>query len=367
MNSGDIIFNQENILTELRSIKRKGIDTMVSMLSESDFFTTRLDNSDPGEGSLANYCLWVLRLCRETFDYAKGIGKGSSLDPESLVIVSILHKLYDCNLKKHGSQETTPEGKTMAIVKKSGLELLACESDVLSGTPIQGASIESRNPSGLLSYILEGAKKNALDYASGIPFSETPLDATLPKPINKTSFVFLDEDDHRLWCNLSNPGYKSNEHPELKDFYRVETTAMLPLIIGADSTEAECMVYCDESGVMGFLSGYTREDDGTLFMCSDRLCFGYSDMVFFLSRYPHYRPSYVLGQRTDGKWGAFSIKASGKKRPPVVDVVPLVRHEFRNRDAAIRAMKNRAGYPARVKHHLFYNEIQVMDCFLADL
>ena len=362
MDSGDILY-----VSELLSIDRQGMQSLVSMLDESNFFSARLDHSDPGEGSLANHCLWVMILCQDTLEYA--LTRNTHIPEtmrESVVITSLLHRIHQCHFRQVASSESAA-AKTMAIVKKSGLVLLDCERDVLgSDSPLQGESIDSRNPSQVLAYILSGAKKNALDYAPGIPVSVRPLDAVMPKPRNETSCVYLDEEDHRLWANVSLPEFKSFEHADVKDFFRVGTTCVVPLSINGDDSQTDCAVVCDESGMMAFLSKYSIEDDGTVFMNSDRICFGYSDIVLFLSRYPQYRPSYVLAQRSDGKWGAFSIKVSGKKRVPVVDVVPLVRHEFRNRDAAIRAMKTRAGYPARVRHHLFYNEISVIDCFLAD-
>lgn len=366
MDTGDILFNQDRIVLELTSLGRSGMDSLVQVLRESDFFESRVDNSDPGEGSLANYCLWVMRIGLDTYEYAISRRKSVPVERESVILVSLLHRVFSARTKQIPSSVQDSKERMQVLLKKTGIELLDIERQILLDGPVQNSSIDSKDALGLLSYILSGSIKNAQDYASGIPYSQKPLEKILPRPMNVCSEVYMDEEDHRLWWNVTLPGFEAHDNPELKDFTKVPTTSILPLTIGDGSTEPECAVLTDESGVMGFLAGFTREEDGTVFMRSDRLCFGYSDMVFFLSRYPHYRPSYVLAQRTDGKWGAFSIKASGKKRPPIVDVVPLVRHESRNKEAAIRSIKTKAGYPARVKHHLFYNEISVLDAFLQE-
>lgn len=355
MDSGDMLFNRDRAVSELLSVKRDGMGQVVRMLDESTYFSASTGRSDPGEGSLANQRLWQLRLAKDTLSYAiSRNGNVPETMEESLILLCFLHGLEDCRLKLE------------QVLKRSGLELRSSEKQVLSSdSPLQGGSIDSKDEAALLSYIFHGAMKNAADYAAGIPFSTEAASCPLPKPRIESSSVWLDEEDHRLWCDVLLPSFKPLQHADFELYEEVGTSCVLPISLTGEKG-CDCAVICDESGMMAFVAKYNEEEDGSFMMNSDRICFGYSDLTLFFSKYPKYRPSYVLALRADGKWGAFSVKLNSKKRTPLVDVVPLVRHEFRNKEAAIRAIKTRAGYPARVRHHLFYQEVSVMDAFLSE-
>ncbi|MCQ2163311.1 MAG: hypothetical protein MJY86_08545 [Bacteroidales bacterium] len=365
MNSGDILHNHDTIESLLLSTGRKGIESFVEALEQSDFYNVSLGRPDPGEGSLANLCLWVIRISQDTLAYARESNASipESMD-QSIIIVSVLRNVLQCHFKQF--QLTGPAPSRLGtLLRKTGLEILDHEMPVLlSEDEITGASVYSQDASLVLSNIFGSGMKNAFGYSLGIPFTAEPAVYKRPEVIWKSMRTWLNESDHRIWCLVTLPGFESHEHPDMEGFTPVDTSCIIPLSFTENQDETDCAVMCDENGMMAFLAGYSREDDGNRFMSSDRVCYGYVEICLYLSRYPFHRPSYVVARRGDGKWGVFSAKVSSKKRIPLVDVNPLVRFEFRNREAAVRAIKTRAGFPARVSHHLFYEMISVSDCFL---
>ena len=361
----DTFHNRNFVRKALTEIGRPGTETLLEMLDNSNFHKADLGRADSGEGSLVNHCLWVNRISADALEYART--RNSSIPEslgESLLVVCLLHRLGDVHFRTVNIPGSGPS-KAITALERSGFRLTDAEKEVIlqDGRTPEDASIDSREEAQVLSAIFNASRKNALDYALGIPVTEESLDPETMVPSYELSRVFMNENDHRLWADFSLPDFVSHDNPELEDFLEILTTCHVPLSISEDRESPDCLVACDENGAMAFLADYSEEEDGTHFFSSDRVCFGYCDLVFYLSRYPHYRPSYVLAQRTDGRWGAFSIKASNKKRIPLVDTVPMVKYEFRNRDAALRALKTKARYPVRVTNHLFYKEIRISDCF----
>ena len=90
---------RKTITNLLRSTGRKGIENVISLLENSNFFTVGSHSHRRYEGGTADHAL-------ETLELARRHGKG--VDENSLIITSLLHDI--CNIsgyrefRKHGSR-----------------------------------------------------------------------------------------------------------------------------------------------------------------------------------------------------------------------------------------------------------------------
>lgn len=310
MDSQEIARNREIIIEELLATKRAGIEGLIEQLDGRGFFGARLSEHDTGEGGMANHALWLLKFAREA---------GIDLPEESLPIVCLLHDVMD-----------------QTLFRKAGFELLPEERDVAA--------------------LLERPDRRAVEYAAGIPFTAEQAGFRAPKVSFEPISMLFDEEDHRLWWDNIGADDFSYCKP-------IEATLLVSMCLHKGGTEPDCAIVMDENGAMAFMYLYEISEDGKALMQSDRTCFAFADFTFYISRYPQYRPSYIMAQRLDGKWGAFSIKDNfGKKnRFPIMETTPIARFENRNKEAAFRSMKSRKGYPIRVRHSDFYIELTLSE------
>ena len=90
---------RKTIIDLLRSTGRKGIENVIELLENSNFFTVCSHSHHRYEGGTADHSL-------ETLEFARRHGKG--IDDESIIITSLLHDI--CNIsgyrefKWHGSR-----------------------------------------------------------------------------------------------------------------------------------------------------------------------------------------------------------------------------------------------------------------------
>lgn len=92
---------RQTIINLLRSTGRKGIENVISLLENSNFFTVESHSHHRYVGGTADHAL-------ETLQFARRHGRG--VDENSLIITSLLHDI--CNIsgyrefRRHGSRST---------------------------------------------------------------------------------------------------------------------------------------------------------------------------------------------------------------------------------------------------------------------
>lgn len=88
---------RKTIISLLRSTGREGIENVISLIENSNFFSIGCHSHHKYHGGLADHALQTLAIARQT---------GSGIADESLVITSLLHDICDINrygkIKGHG-------------------------------------------------------------------------------------------------------------------------------------------------------------------------------------------------------------------------------------------------------------------------
>lgn len=93
-------------------------------------------------------------------------------------------------------------------------------------------------------------------------------------------------------------------------------------------------------------------------MASDKAGFDYTEFIAYESRYPQYRSSYIVGHKTNGKWGIISAKdqMSDNNGFPI-GITQQVNYDFDDPESAIKAMRGNTGYPILVSQASFFKKI----------
>lgn len=94
--------SKEQIVGLLRSTQRNGIENVIALLEDSDFFTVGCHSHHKYIGGMADHALQTLALARR---------RGWKIPQDSLVITCLLHDICDINryreVRNHGSRSAT--------------------------------------------------------------------------------------------------------------------------------------------------------------------------------------------------------------------------------------------------------------------
>ena len=112
---------RQTIINLLRSTERKGIENVISLLENSNFFTVGSHSHHRYVGGTADHAL-------ETLKFARRHGRG--VDENSLIITSLLHDI--CNIR--GYRDIDGHGGRSASILKNvcHLELTTDECNAIS-------------------------------------------------------------------------------------------------------------------------------------------------------------------------------------------------------------------------------------------
>ena len=356
--AADIDGNRLVMERELQGTGRHGMDGFIEFIDRYGFFSAQRAGVENGCGGAVNHSLWVLWLARR--ERARFIQAHPEVEiPEdSLVLVCLLHSVCDCSYPDIQGRKKALSGgpRSEAILRKAAAPLTEQELAVIRshtfssvGADAETMPVEMR----LVHYLLYQTCRKADGYASGIPYGTEPVNISVPHKKAKCVEVFFEPDDHRTWWNVTGGPLKTDTLE-----IGIDPEKLIQMAVTHLASVQDIAVLTDDYGSKAILTVYSCNSDECL-MCSDRACFDYKNMVFLISRYPQYRASFVVAQRLNGKWGAFSVKRSGQGRVPLVKCDKVLDYEYHSFEEAMANIGNagRRNFRIKVSDPDFYTEI----------
>lgn len=365
MNATTLLNNRQRYIEEMRATGRHGVRHIIHYLDRHRFFDARCSSHDQDRGGLANHCLWVLHFAHETYAKLKEERPDISLPYDSVVIACLLHNVCDCNPKgeRHGSRSREIMEHRIWGVKFTKDELDAVEAYMHSAVRgSHSASSHTSETSGaLLHYILISAINKAIDNANGIPFSEEPTASAIEVADGegKPTTIRYDEEEKRYWWNDDGDTWPSALKADGMPVRQARMKALLH--IRQQATRPDVAILQDEQGRRGVFS--LRRLSGTkgkTLMVSDKEGFGYQRIIVYAPRYPAYRPTYLVCQKMDGKWGLISAKDQSAKHsvhPIAMNVDSEFKHD--NPENIVNSHFSINGQHFHIQNTQFYQKIEV--------
>lgn len=321
---------REAALAELRSTGKEGIEDLIRKLDEAGFFTSGCKGHDEAEGGAVSHALWALHFAREIS--ARKASEAGGEVPE---------------IEADGSAAP-------AAVPDSELIMATLGRSTSEG--LSGAASDACRA------LIDEAEEMAVAYCDCIPFGTKPIEVAEPEEMDEWIDCVLDSDDHRLWTGGDDEFYESMENSSSFPCHLVMTLTVRGKDSGAaDLSEDECDVAILSDDIGGYTLMLLSSEDGedALFR-SDRRVFAYTGMVFYITRYPQYRSSYVALRNAKGKWGLVALRDDRKRRSghllaeeKVVDFVN------RSPGKAAWSLRSRNGGTIGITHPDFYTKISV--------
>lgn len=356
--------NRELYIEEFKATGHPGVDNIISYLDSHHFFESRCNGHDREKGGTANHSLWTLKFARETRDSILKKDPSKNIPDDELVFTCLLHDVCDCN-PKHGMHG----GRSREILEHRikgftfTLDVLAAVNSHMH-SKLYGNKTDSTQNSKtkveLLHYLVRNSDSRAIEYASGIPYGTDPK-RIFYQIINDEEPVIVnfDNKEHRYWWDTLGDANLWKRYVDLKNMPQTQAFRKAHLFISGWSFNADFSVLKDEKGNLAlFVIRYSSSSEGTTLMASDKAGFVYTEFVAYVSRYPQYRPSYIVGRKTNGKWGIIRAKDQVKenKRPPI-GITRQVDYEYDDCDSALNAMIGDTGHKIRVLHTNFFKKI----------
>ena len=349
---------REVVESELRATKCRGTDSLMSGLLESGFLDEACsDGHDTGRGGLVNHTLWVLRLARRELKRILENRPELSVTEESVAMLCLMYGFTKSAASIPGLSEIT-----LSADEKTALDNVRYRAVAKNAEP---SSPDSETVAALLHYILRESVRLAVEYADGIPFCGKAEDVVRPELLNDGITACFEPEDHRTWWNAAGDSY-SDAGIDTESLIQMPVHRLFSLSLGptGDGNVADLAVLTDDYGAKALLPLYSSRN-GQILMRSDRACFDYRNCVFLISRFPHYRSSYIIAQRIDGKWGAFSIKRElSQDKVPAVRMTGVLHFDCRSFDEALNKLCRNSGrrtFQIRVTDPDFYYRFSVTD------
>lgn len=356
--------NRELYIEEFRLTGCPGVDNIISYLDSHLFFESRCNGHDRGVGGTANHSLWTLKFARETRDSILKKDPSKDIPDDELVFTCLLHDVCDCNPKRgmHGGRSREILEHRIKGFTFTPEVLAAVNSHMhykLYGNKYNSTQ-NSRTKAELLHYLVRNSDSRAIEYANGIPYG------TEPKRIHyhlindeEPVIVNYDKIEHRYWWDTLGDANLWRRYVNLKNMPESQALRKAHLFIREWPLEADFTVLQDEKGNLALF--VVRQFSGfgcPTLMASDKAGFDYTEFVAFVSRYPQYRPSYIVGRKTSGKWGIISAKDQMRENNRIpIGITRQVDYEYDDCESALNAMVGETGHRIRVLHSHFYKKI----------
>lgn len=295
--------NRALIIEALRATKKEEAEGIISRMTRSNFFTASCTGHDESEGGKANQALWRLYFARQIWAEMLRKDPQLGLEEEDVVIAALDH---------------SSSSRTDAIVNE--------------------------------------AERKSIEYCDSIPYGSEAAEVFKAQREDCYVDIVFDQDDHRMWLG-SNDYEGIFDGSETLSEFPVHHVASVP--VRPDGNGRDILVMHDDDSMyaMMFLSEDGDEEAADLYR-SDKVMFGYSELVFFITRYPQYRSSYIAARNAKGFWGVYRVRENRKKRADhKIIVEKVVDFTWRSCTKAVGHMSGHTGYPISVLHPDFYTRI----------
>lgn len=353
--------NRKTIIEELRAAKRKGVEELIGLMDRHGFFTAGCDRHDVTAGGTANHSLWLLWLARQTREDILRARSEIDIPEEDLVIACLCHDICDCGFDK----SITGHGRrSMEILKKAKVELsedalIAVMQHRHPGLSEKGpaSSRDSGDPREIMHYILYSSDCRSIEYGDSIPFGTAPLPEF--QGIAKDAYIdcTFDQEDHRMW--IGEQGHSGVfDGLETLSTFMVHHVASIPV---RSRGSEDILVLSDDAGLFSLMFLSEEGDGSTRDMYrSDRSMFAWTELSFYITRFPQYRSSYIAARNAKGRWGLLRVQEN-RKHPEDhrIKCEKVVDFTYRDESKAVAAMRSHTGNLIRITHRHFYSRIRV--------
>lgn len=360
--------NRELYIKEFKATGRSGVEHIISYLDSYHFFEARCNGHDREPGGTANHSLWVLKFARETREAILKKYAEKDIPEDELIFTCLLHDVCDCNPKPH------EHGRRSRDIMEKLIKGFSFSNDVLDAVNshmhscLYGnkhkSSQKSRSKRELLHYLIVNSDHRAIEYAGGIPFGTEPKESRyyhVCKEENPTN-VWYDNKEKRYWYNSGNINSIWNYYIDLESLSKTiaQTKAYL-YIRDHCPTEPDFTIMKNELGHLAiFVVRKFFCQGGPVLMSSDKAGFDYTEFIIYVSRYPQYRSSYIVGRKTNGNWGIISAKdQTCDNNGYPIGLTQQVNYEYDDPDAAIDDMRGNTGHTIRVRHTSFFKKVVI--------
>ena len=361
----DIDSNRKLITEELVATKREGVEKLIDLMDKYGFFEATSSSHDTSGGGTANHSLWCLWFARQKCGLISRDTQDDGIPEDSLVLVCLCHDICNCsypNIKgtEHGS-------RSMEILKRSGCAFTDEELDAIASHSY-GTLSEACKSKSQLSYdltsrlhcILHHSDSESIEFADSIPFSAMPEQTTCPVSTDFYQNCILDPEEHMIWLGAEGRD-DVLEMTELMPEFPVHQIYSIRIRPG--SNDADIAIMSDDNGLyaLAFLSEESCEGHPPVYR-SDKVLFGYTELIFYISRFPMYRSSYILARNAKGRWGIYRIRENKKKNGGhKIIVEKMVEFTYRYPEKASLSLRSHSKHLIGIKHNYFYTEFQC--CF----
>lgn len=359
--------NRELYIKEFKATGRQGVEHIISYLDSHRFFEARCNGHDREPGGTANHSLWVLKFARETRESILKKHSEKDIPEDELVFTCLLHDICDCNPKPkiHGA-------RSREIMEKR-IKGFSFSNDVLDAVnshmhrQLYGNNhISTQNSSSkreFLHYLVYNSDHRSIEYAGGIPFGTDPKVQPYYhfEKDDIATVVRYDNKEQRYWWNN---GYNDTIWKDTIDFGCMPKTTVkikAHLYVREWPQEPDFTIMENEQGNLAlFVVRRFYGQGGPTLMASDKAGFDYTEFIVYESRYPQFRSSYIVGRKTDGKWGIISAKDQiNDNNGFPIGITQQVNYEYDDPDSAIKAMRGNTGHQIRVRHSYFFKKIKI--------
>ena len=358
--------NRDLYIQEFKATGRTGVEHIISYLDSHYFFEARCNGHDREPGGTANHSLWVLKFAREVRTAILKEDPNKDIPDDELVFTCLLHDVCDCN-PKHGEH-----GKRSRDIMEKRIKGFSFSLDVLDAVNSHmhktlygnkhASSRKSDSKKELLHYLVQNSDHRAIEYAGGIPFGTEPKDRLYYKPVEDyDTIVRYDKKGHLYWWTSENKESIWKHIIDLESLPETSAKVKSYLYIREWPLEPDFAILENEQGHLAqFVVKRFDGQGGPILMASDKAGFDYSEFIIYASRYPQFRSSYIVGHKTNGKWGIISAKDQFYDNNGFpIGITPQVNYEYDDPDSAINAMRGNTGHRIRVKHSSYFKKILI--------
>ncbi|MCQ2116176.1 MAG: hypothetical protein MJZ07_08240 [Bacteroidales bacterium] len=207
------------------------------------------------------------------------------------------------------------------------------------------------SPSEAIRSIVAEADKDSIGYCDCLPFGTEPEPEFEYVVKDEYIDVVFDQDDYRMW--IGTEGHNVFDGSENLSTFQVHHVISLP---ARNHGRDEILVLGDDAGLFSLM--FLSEDGSPALYYSDRRVFAYTDFVFYISRFPQYRSSYIAARNTKGRWGVFRV-TENRKNPNDHKILcsKLIEFTYRDPDKAVDSMRGHSGSEIKVRDSYFYTRI----------
>lgn len=366
MTKDNISNNREQYIKEFKSIGLQGTKQIIRYLDFHHFFEARCNGHDRYPGGTANHSLWVLKFARETRASILNKHPEKNVSKSDLVLACLLHDVCNCNPRPgvHGrrSWEILSQRIKGFTFSQDVLDAVNAHmhSSLYKGGP--KSTENSNSTKELLHYLVFNSDHRAIEYGGNIPFGTEPKDIKYEHSLRNKVDILYHNKERRYWYE-NGYCFNRNKIADFDNMSPIQAFIKAYLYVGQRSNESNIIIMGNEKGLMAlFFLQYCAGHGGPIILATDKVGFDYKEIIVYASRYPQYRPSFIMGRKNNGTWDIISVRDRYDVNDGIITTQYLTDYEFDQTHGYIIKKDDgtqKKRYPTRLAHTDFYTSVTI--------